>query len=174
MIRAVWKIIRGCCRSPIVLLVLFSHLASAEDTTRQAEIARRGAQVMPFSLEKTQHQFTKTDSGGIQRVISRAPLNKTEINLIRQHLEQLAKEFKRGDFSGPETIHGYAMPGLATLRSAKPGTLNITYSLEPLGARLSLDSKDAVLIKAVHEWFDAQLHDHGHDAREMHCPHHRP
>jgi hypothetical protein len=36
---------------------------------RQEEIERRGAQVMPFSLERTLHIFTKTKSGGIQQVI---------------------------------------------------------------------------------------------------------
>jgi len=105
---------RWCCLSVIAwVLILFSHPVPAQDDVRQSEVARRGAEVMPFSLVKTQHQFTKTESGGIQRLISRDPQNQEEIRLIRQHLEQMAENFKRGDYSGPEAIHGPDMPGLA-------------------------------------------------------------
>jgi hypothetical protein len=152
---------------------LLSHSASAEDNARHAEITKRGAVVMPFSLEKTQHQFTKTEHGGIQRVVSRDPLNQEQINLIRQHLEQLSKKFAVGDFSGPESIHGANMPGLAQLKNAKPGTLQIIYTAEPDGASLNFNSTDSELIKAVHSWFDAQVHDHGHDALLMHHLHHQ-
>lgn len=38
---------------------------------RQEEVERRGAQVMPFSLERTLHIFTKTKSGGIQQVVAK-------------------------------------------------------------------------------------------------------
>ena len=127
---------------------------------------------MPFSLAQTQHQFTKTENGGIQRVISRDPQNQEQILLIRQHLEQLAKHFSKGDFSGPESIHGADMPGLAQLRSALSGELQVNYSAEAAGASLIFYSTDTLLIKAVHELFDAQLHDHGHDAMEMHHRHH--
>jgi hypothetical protein len=155
-----------------LLLVLTVHpTTAAENTDRQAEVTRKGAKVMPFSLEKTQHQFTKTETGGIQRVIARDAHNKEQIQLIRQHLEQLSKKFALGDFSGPESIHGADMPGLAQLKNAKPGTLQIIYTAEPAGASLSFKSTDSELIKAVHSWFDAQLHDHGHDAMQMHHQH---
>jgi len=152
-------------------LTLFSHPAPALDDARQAEVARRGAEVMPFSLTKTQHQFTKTESGGTQRVISRDPQNQEQIRLIRQHLEQMAESFNRGDYSSPESIHGPDMPGLAEMRNSQPGSLQITYSAEPSGANLTFHANNALLIKAIHEWFDAQVHD-GQDAMEMHRHHH--
>lgn len=168
-----WKVFLWCCLTPVVgLLALLSEPAHAEDSARQAEVARRGAEVMPFSLEQTQHQFTKTENGGIQRVISRDPLNQEQIRLIRLHLEGLAKNFNKGDFSGPESIHGSDMPGLAQMRSAKPGQLQVSYATEAAGASLTFHSVDILLIKAIHDWFDAQVHDHGHDAMEMHHRHH--
>jgi hypothetical protein len=92
-------------------------------------------------------------------------------------LEQLSKKFTHGDFSGPESIHGANMPGLAQLKNAKPGTLQIIYTAEPDGASLNFKSTDSELIKAVHSWFDAQVHDHGHghghDALLMHHLHHQ-
>jgi hypothetical protein len=153
-------------------LTMFSHPAPAQDADRQAEVEGRGAEVMPFSLAKTQHQFTKTESGGIQRVISLDPKNQEQIRLIRQHLKQMAENFKRGDYTGPESIHGPDMPALAEMRSARHGSLQITYLAEPSGASLTFHANNARLIKAIHEWFDAQVQDHGHDAMEMHCLHH--
>ena len=165
------KIKRWPCLVLIHILTLPSGVAYAEDADRQAEVARRGAEVMPFSLEKTLHQFTKTETGGVQRVVSRDPRDKEQVDLIQQHLQSLADGFKRGDYTGPEHIHGADMPGLAQLRQAKPGGLHISYAAEPSGASLSFRSDDALLIKAVHDWFDAQVHDHGRDAMEVHRHH---
>ena len=152
-------------------LTLSSHPAPAQDADRQAEVEGWGAEVMPFSLAKAQHQFTKTESGGIQRVISRDPQNQEEIRLIRPHLIQMAENFKHGDYSGPKAIHGQDMPGLAEMRSAQSGSLQIIYSAEPSGPSLTFNANNTQLIKAIHEWFDAQVQDHGHDAREMHRHH---
>ncbi|MBD9355272.1 aspartate carbamoyltransferase [Methylomonas albis] len=163
-----------CCLVLIVLVWgLLSPPALADDKVRQTEVAVRGAKVMPFSLAQTQHQFTKTETGGIQRVIVRDDLDLEQVWLIRQHLEQLADSFNRGDFSAPETIHGADMPGLAVMRSAKSGALRIYYTAEAAGASLTFASGVPELIAAVHDWFDAQLRDHGGDATAMHCPQHQ-
>jgi len=146
--------------------------AYAYDNLRQEEVARRGAQLMPFSLEKTLHEFTKTPDGGVQRVIVRNAEDSEQIPLIRQHLAQLAQQFALGDFSGPESIHGSQMPGLQTLKTAKPGSLQIQYQEDALGASLTFHSVEPRVINAVHDWFSAQVHDHGPDA-EMHRMHHQ-
>jgi len=151
---------------------LASISVHAGEAERQAEVAKRGAEVMPFALEKTQHQFTKTATGGIQRVIVRAAQDRRQIAHIQSHLAQLAVKFQHGDYSGPETIHGPDMPGLAQLQAAKAGGMQIVYNAEPNGASLSYATADPQLLAALHAWFDAQLHDHGHDAMEMHQMHH--
>jgi hypothetical protein len=137
---------------------------------RQAQVAERGAQVMPFSLPKTQHQFSETPTGGVQRVIARDPGDQAQIVLIRQHLQSLALQFSAGDYSGPASIHGSAMPGLKRLAQAKPSEIKITYQAESVGASLTFSSAKPDIIAAVHSWFAAQLHDHGHDA--LHMQHH--
>lgn len=163
-----------CCAVLLILVMgLLSAPVPAADDARQKSVAERGAKVMPFSLAQTQHQFSKTATGGMQRVIARDDLNLEQVWLIRQHLEQLAASFKQGDFSGPESIHGADMPGLAEMRGAKPGLLQIDYTAEAAGASLTFQSRDQQLINAVHDWFDAQLHDHGRDAMDMHCPRHQ-
>jgi hypothetical protein len=67
----------------------------AADAERQAEVAQRGAEVMPFSLKATTHIFTKSDDGGNQRVIAKNPSDGVQIRLIRTHLRKIQTQFQR-------------------------------------------------------------------------------
>jgi predicted component of type VI protein secretion system len=138
------------------------HAVSPE---RIEEVARRGAEVMPFDLEQTRHIFAKQEQGGLQQVIVKDPSNRDQIDLIRRHLGKIAAEFARGDFSNPAKIHGKSMPGLAELRNALPGKLRVQYRELPNGAEIEYKSRDPAIIEAVHELFDAQLSEHGPPCR---------
>lgn len=159
-------------KSAFVLLALLlagpAAMARPADEQRQAEVAGRGGDVMPFSLSATQHVFTKTRQGGIQRVVARDPADTAQVRLVRRHLHQIQAQFRRGDFAGPAHIHGQDMPGLARLAAAKPGELAIEYRDVRGGAQLAYRSGSPALVSAVHAWFDAQLSDHGHDAMAGH------
>jgi len=156
----------------IVLTLGVPTTVSAQTASpeRIEEVAKRGAEVMPFDLKQTQHVFTKTETGGVQQVVARDPANAEQIGLIRQHLTKISQEFARGDFSDPARIHGEDMPGLAELRSAQPGKLRVEYRELPNGAEIVYSSDDPALIAAVHRWFDAQLAEHSPDAMPGH-PH---
>lgn len=65
-------------------------------------------------------------------------------------------------------IHGNDMPGLAELRAAKLGQIGITYRDVKGGVELKYRAKEPRLVTALHNWFDAQLSDHGADAIEGH------
>jgi hypothetical protein len=144
--------------------------AQSASPERVEEVAKRGAEVMPFDLKQTQHVFTKTETGGVQQVLARDPANANQIGLIRQHLAKISGEFARGDFSDPARIHGEDMPGLAELRNARPEKLRVEYRELPNGAEIDYASDDPALIAAIHRWFDAQLAEHGPDAMPGH-PH---
>lgn len=139
---------------------------SNDDAQRQAEVAGQGKDVMPFSLAATTHIFTKTAEGGIQQVVAKKPDDAAQVQLVRQHLQEIRVRFLKGDFSGPMHIHGQDMPGLADLKAAKPGQIAITYKDVEGGAQLAFKTSDPALIAALHKWFDAQLSDHGKDAME--------
>ena len=94
---------------------------------RHADVAARGPDVMPFRLAATTHVFTKTATGGTQRVISKDPSDATQTALVRQHLHEIKSQFESGNFSGPSHIHGADMPGLTALKAAKPGDIRIAY-----------------------------------------------
>jgi hypothetical protein len=142
--------------------------AHAADSKRQAEVAQRGAQVMPFELAATSHVFTKTPDGLIQRVVARKGADAAQIGLVRSHLREIRQQFLRGDYAGPAHIHGADMPGLQALQAAQPGRIAIDYRDVPKGAELRFRTADPQLAKALHEWADAQLSDHGADAHEGH------
>jgi hypothetical protein len=146
--------------STILLLLGPVQAYEKASNARQEEVAKRGAQVMPFSLERTLHIFTKTKSGGIQQVVVKDPSDTRQITLIRKHLSMISKEFAQGNFSAPASIHGNDMPGLAELEKARPGQLRIEYKELPDGAQIAYSSASPELIDAIHRWFDAQLADH--------------
>lgn len=145
-----------------------AHMKQMADAQRQAEVAVRGKDVMPFNLAATTHVFIKNETGGVQQVLAKAAADATQVTLIRQHLQEIQAQFLRGDFSGPGHIHGQTMPGLAELKAARPGQMEISYRELRDGAELSYRSADSKLVQALHRWFDAQLADHGHDAMEGH------
>lgn len=140
----------------------FHHTRTANTQAiaqQRAEVAARGAKVMPFDLTRTQHVFTPLANGGIQTVTANNSSDTAQIQLIRTHLQEQAEKFSAGDFSAPATIHGEQMPGLAELRS---GAKRIDIQYEPLsnGARLRYSTTDSTLVSALHKWFEAQSSDH--------------
>jgi hypothetical protein len=148
-----------------------AHMAQAPEAKRQADVARRGGDVMPFSLPATTHVFTKTADGGIQEVVARKSTDAAQVQLVRRHLQEIRQQFLQGDFSGPAHIHGQDMPGLAALQAARPGQISITYREVAGGAQLRYVTSQPRLIAGLHAWFDAQLSDHGADAMAGHAGH---
>jgi hypothetical protein len=59
------------------------------------------------------------------------------------------------------------MPGLATL-SRRAAEVRVTYAPRPEGAELRYRSTDPALVAALHDWFDAQVMDHGAHAESGH------
>lgn len=156
-----------------IAVCLSGHaVASQASHERQADVARRGAQVMPFALSQTTHVFERTADGGIQQVVLREGADPAQLALIRQHLQEIGDQFAQQDFSGPETIHGHDMPGLEALRQAAPGEMSVKYTDIQGGAQLQFAAARPELVHAIHSWIGAQLSDHGKDAVEGHSAHH--
>jgi hypothetical protein len=166
-------------RSPFLALVFFyltltqaqAVPVAAPASQRQAEVAVRGAEVMPFDLHGTSHVFTRSRNGGLQQVLVKNPGDAAQLRLVRSHLRKIVARFEEGDFSAPTKIHGEGMPGLAQLKQARPGEISIHYRDLPNGAQLRYATSNPALVPVLHQWFDAQLADHGDDAMEGHEQH---
>jgi hypothetical protein len=152
----------------ITVICFTTHGAFAAEITRQEAVAERGVDVMPFDLKATTHIFTKKSMGGIQQVVVKNLSDAAQIGLIREHLKKIAEQFSNGDFSGPTHIHGAEMPGLAELQAAQPGAIKIQFRELKTGAEIIYSTKNPKLVAALHQWFDAQLADHGNDAMAGH------
>ncbi|WP_418960850.1 aspartate carbamoyltransferase [Streptomyces tritici] len=145
-----------------------SEREPGEDRTeRQASVAERGATVMPFDLERTTHRFTPTAAGGVQDVVADRRGDSEQVRLIRAHLRKEAEAFGRGDFADPARIHGDDMPGLVALRSGHD-RVDVRYQERADGATLTYTTEDAALVDALHDWFEAQIGDHGAHAESGH------
>ena len=75
----------------LCMLMTLPLAGYAADSHRQAEVARLGADVMPFSLKATTHIFTKTAQGGTQRVVAKKTSDATQVQLVREHLQQVLR-----------------------------------------------------------------------------------
>jgi hypothetical protein len=151
----------------LILLALVGCQSQAAATpanpTRLAGVAAKGAEVMPFDLERTTHIFEKQANGGLQQVISDDG-DPTQIELIRAHLALEAERFSQGDFHDPQLIHGETMAGLHQLMTGYQHII-LAYSDIENGGQILYTSTDAEMVAALHDWFDAQLSDHGPHAQ---------
>jgi hypothetical protein len=143
---------------------------SADATAqRQAEVAERGREVMPFDLELTTHRFEPQDDGLMQTVVADPPVDPQQVDRIREHLREEAERFSEGDFSDPAAIHGHDMPGLVALAD-RADEIDVSYTEVVDGARITYRTQVPELVDALHDWSDAQLMDHGAHAEGGHGP----
>jgi hypothetical protein len=153
----------GVALAALVVAVSACGGGSDSTTSRQDQVEARGAAVMPFDQKRTTHVFRATATGGVQRVIAKDAGDREQITLARQHLRKEAARFRTGDFSDPMAIHGMKMPGLDALRRGA-ARVQVSYRAIPRGAEISYTTAESGLVTALHDWFDAQLMDHGANA----------
>lgn len=150
-------------RSAAFLLIALVACGETEAEERQTAVAEAGAVVMPFDLDRTTHVFEPLQSGGLQTVLSDDG-DAEQVQLIRTHLVEEAERFARGDFHDPSMIHGEDMAGLHALVTGYE-RLTVSYRDVDLGGEILYESRDGDLVDAVHEWFEAQVRDHGEHAQ---------
>lgn len=144
-------------------LLVGAHISGARDGSgagRQADVAARGAEVMPFDLERTTHVFAKRANGGVQTVVADDPDDAEQVALVRAHLRKEAAKFRRGELDDPARIHGMEMPGLAELQRGVR-RIAIVYADVAAGGQIHYRTDDRALVAALHHWFNAQTSDHG-------------
>ena len=151
-------------RQGTISILLLGAVACASQPeaspARRAEVAARGAEVMPFDLSRTTHGFEDLAEGGLQTVTAMEPADTLQVRLIREHLQQEAARFSRGDFADPLAIHGHTMPGVAELRQGFR-QIQVRFDPVPGGATLRYSASDPAILAALHRWFAAQRMDHG-------------
>lgn len=156
-------------------LLLFSlHVLALEKASPKQfdEVQQRTQQLVPYDLDQTQMTFTRSVHGGVQHVIAKSADNIRQIKLIQANLLKMAIDFRKGDFSVTEKIHGAAMPGLAQLKKAEMYDIKYEYKALPNGAQIHYSTEYPQYVQALHEWFDAQMSEHGSLVAPSHSQHH--
>lgn len=143
--------------------ILTSSSTDKNLAERQSYIHHMGSHVMPFDLNLTTHVFKKDKTGGIEQVVAKNDDGLSQVPMIQMHLSMERDMFARGDFSDPSSLHGSDMPGLKEI-SAGANKIEFIYSDLSNGAQIQYKTTDQNLINYIHQWFDAQIQDHGSDA----------
>ncbi|MGR8952537.1 MAG: aspartate carbamoyltransferase, partial [Gammaproteobacteria bacterium] len=96
-----------------------------------------------------------------------------QIKMIQDYLSNMASNFRKGDFSETERMHGADMPGLLQLKTAKTDDIRYEYKSLPNGAQIHFTTEYPQFVQALHEWLDAQAKDHGNEVVPEHMKHHK-
>ncbi|TPQ24789.1 aspartate carbamoyltransferase [Methylomonas koyamae] len=130
------------------------------------------AAVLPYPADQTEYAFTKTVHGGVQHVVTKSANDAKLVNLIQAHLRKTTEQFRKGDFSMTERMHGANMPGLSQLKTAKPDDIKIEYRALENGGQIHYSTEYPQYVSALHEWFDAQAREHDNSDLPGHQQHH--
>lgn len=158
----------------LIALSLGMGLAEAKETvaSKKAENTPTSSPLVSYDTQQALESFSKTVHGGIMHIVAKSADNIQQIKLIQQYLRQTAAEYKKGDFSSTERFHGADMPGLAQMKSAKADDIRYDYKTLQNGGQIHFSTEYPHLLNALHQWFDAQIKEHGSAALPEHEQHH--
>jgi hypothetical protein len=142
-----------------VLVVTAAAQAAQPAQDPHAQMNARGAMVMGFDQEKTQHHFYLYPDGGAIDVSVKDPKDTTNTEAIRSHLPHIAMMFGSGDFSAPMAVHATDVPGTAELAKLKD-RVTFRYEQTPRGGRVNVTTRDEAALKALYAFLRFQITDH--------------
>jgi len=92
----------------------------ARDSSAQDSTTARAEQVMPFNLNRTTHTFTKTDVGGVEKVVVNDPTDARNLALIRSHLANEAALFAPATTRTPPRSTAWTCPASSSSKLVPP------------------------------------------------------
>ncbi len=132
------------------------HMAQMK---KEAELKQHGGMAMGFEQDKATHHFTLTAEGGTIAVTANDPADRVTRDHIREHLQEIAAAFAKGDFEKPLMTHGEMPAGVSDMKRHKA---DIKYSFEPAdrGGAVQIATQNEQALKAVHEFLRYQIREH--------------
>jgi len=121
-------------------------------------LQQRGKQAMGVDQYTSTHHFDPQPDGGrieLQRDVDDA----AGVAQIRQHLQEIARAFAKGDFSIPGFVHMQEVPGTKGM-AARQAAIAYYYRELPRGGEVRIISKDPAAVTAIHEFLLFQQQDH--------------
>jgi len=159
MKKPLYCVVLCSCFTLRIMAQTSAPIPPAADAQNAAEVDQRGDRGMGFSHALTGHHFYLFPDGGAIEVESNSPDDKVSQTAIRQHLQNIAGMFAKGDFSLPMFIHDTVPPGVDVMKRFKD---QISYTAENTakGAEVRITTKNPEVLAAVHEFLRFQIKDH--------------
>ena len=134
------------------------HHPAANDSAFAA-LQQRGKTAMGVDQYASRHQFEALPDGG--RIVLQQPGGDSgAVRTIREHMQDIARDFSAGDFTTPMFVHDSAdVPGTRVL-AAKKSVIRYVYRPLSDGAELRIYTSDAAALKAIEEFMAFQRRDH--------------
>ena len=112
-----------------------------------------------MSHTKSTHSFRLFADGGAIELRATDKADEATVAAIRKHLQEIAAEFEKGDFSTPAFVHGYPPDGVAQLERLRK---DITYRQQRVdgGGRIRITARSAEALAAVHAFLRFQVIEH--------------
>lgn len=141
-----------------------SKPAAERDTAYEA-VQRRGKEAMGVDQYTSVHRFDELPNGG-RIELQRAVDDSAGVLTIRRHLRSIVTAFSSGDFDTPAYVHMTHVPGADTMARLR-NAIRYDYRDLPRGGEIHITTKDAVALRAVHQFISFQRHDHHAGGKEL-------
>jgi hypothetical protein len=128
----------------------------------QTEMLKRGDIAMEFNQSKISHQFVVAPDGGQIKISALDSNDNQTISQIKDHVENIQKEFSAGDFNRSSFIHATNVPGADVMTDKKD---LIDYGIVEMnnGSSLILKTNDTEVVDAIGKFMEFQSIEHrGH------------
>jgi hypothetical protein len=132
----------------------------APSKDHRAGVDHRHDEVTGVRHDASAHQFRLAPDGGSIRLEVTDAADIAGRDRIREHLQGIAKAFAEGDFSLPMKIHDQVPPGVEAMK-ARRTAIRYAYAPTGKGGMVTLSTKDADAVAAIHEFLRFQIGDHG-------------
>ena len=125
-----------------------------------AEMRRRGALAMGFDQDVTTHHFVLAVNGGAIEVGVNDPKDVANRDAIREHLREIARQFRQGVFDKPFATHGELPPGVPVLQRLHGSVTSPVPSKRRCGGRVRIETSNREALAAIHDFLRYQITEH--------------
>lgn len=139
--------------------IITVHQPTSTLNNQTEAMIQRGNVAMGFEQEKITHKFIPTETGGEIMIMPKNASDSNTLNLIKEHIIDIQKDFSIGNFTKPFFIHAEQVPGTNTMNEKKD---LIEYDIRQIsnGSILSMITNDKEVINAIRDFIEYQGSEH--------------
>ena len=139
--------------------IITVHQPTSTLNNQTEAMIQRGNVAMGFEQEKITHKFIPTETGGEIMIMPKNASDSNTLNLIKEHIIDIQKDFSIGNFTKPFFIHAEQLPGTNTMNEKKD---LIEYDIRQIsnGSILSMITNDKEVINAIRDFIEYQGSEH--------------